>query len=250
MKIDIIYRCCGKEMNEVDLMEDYPLPVSPKRSSRPNWFNKKACYKSVWDMTNNDPSTFSMHVFYDFTDGTSSLLEYIQSMRVADGAIYKINRGANDDKYYSIQHAYDYADKLTGDWIYFVEDDYLHTPDAARVIVEGTLRFEMLSLYDHLDRYTRNDDITDRKERVALTSSCHWRTAESTCHTWAISRPIWDEIKHIARKHGANDRSFFYELIDRDLRLWTPIPARSTHCVKGYMSPLVDWDEVAEGVRL
>ncbi len=236
MKIDIIYRGCGNELT----------PDTTGR--RPHWFNKVICYKSVWDMTVSDPATFSMHVFYD--GERSPLLSYIEHMRVADSAIYQTTPKEGDDKYYSIQHAYDYADKLTGDWIYFVEDDYLHTKDAARVILEGTLRFEMLSLYDHLDRYTRNDDRTSRQERVALTSSCHWRTAESTCHTWAISRPIWDEIKHIARKHGPNDRSFFYELIERDLRLWTPIPARSTHCMKGYMSPMVDWDAVAAGVNL
>jgi len=173
-------------------------------------------------------------------------MDFIESMRVSDGAIYQVNRRG----YESIQDQYDLADKLTGDWIYFCEDDYLHTPDAARVMVEGANKFEILSLYDHLDRYTRTDDRTTGKETVALSHSCHWRTAESTCHTWACSRACWSKIRDIARKHGANDRSFFYDLIDAGVRLWTPIPARSTHCMKGYMSPLVNWDEVADGVRL
>ncbi len=211
---------------------------------RPHWFDKRLCYKSVWDMTNSDPSTFSVHVIYD--GERSPLLDYIEYMRVSHDAIRKVDYGTHD----SILFAYHYADKLTGDWIYFVEDDYLHTPDAARVMVEGALRFEMLSLYDHLDRYTRSDDRTALKERVTLTSSCHWRTAESTCHTWACSRTLWNQIRDLARTHGPNDRSFFYDLIERGIRLWTPIPGRSTHCMKGYMSPMVDWDEVAEGVNL
>lgn len=231
MKIDIIYRGCGGDTH-----------------ARPSWFDKRLCYKSVWDMTDSDPSTFSMHVFYD--GASSPLLEYIKGMRVADSAIYETTRNANDDNYYSIYLAYEYADKLTGDWIYFVEDDYLHTPDAARVMLEGANKFELLSLYDHLDRYTRSDDITTGKETVALTSSCHWRTAESTCSTWACSRKLWNDIKRMAKSHGPNDRSFFYELIKNNVRLWTPIPARSTHCMKGYMSPVVNWDEVAAGVNL
>ncbi len=235
MKIDIIYRGCGKELG------------GAFRLSRPKWFDKFKCYKSVWDMTDSDPSTFSMHVIYD--GERTSLLDYIEGMRVSDGAIYCVPNDPND-KYHSIQKAYDLADKLTGDWIYFVEDDYLHTPDAARVMLEGANKFELISLYDHLDRYTRNDDRTTGLETVALTNSCHWRTAESTCHTWACSRKMWERIKNIAKLHGPNDRSFFYDLIEEGIRLWTPIPARSTHCVKGYMSPMVDWDEVAEGVRL
>ncbi len=237
MKIDIIYRGCGKETGS-----------DPYRLSRPSWFSKCMCYKSVWDMTDSDPSSFSMHVIYD--GERSPLLDYIESMRVSDGAIYKMSCSSGDDKYYSIKFAYEEADKLTGDWIYFVEDDYLHAPDAARVMLEGANKFELLSLYDHLDRYTRSDDRTIGKESVDLTHSCHWRTAESTCHTWACSRKLWNEIKHIAKSHGPNDRSFFYELINNNVRLWTPIPARSTHCMRGYMSPMVDWDEVAAGVNL
>jgi hypothetical protein len=216
-----------------------------RRASRPSWFNKLICYKSVWDMSHNDPSTFSMHVIYD--GGNSPLLDYIQSMRVSDGAIYYVN---NESKYDSMTEQWDLADKLTGDWIYFVEDDYLHTTDAARVMMEGANKFDLLTLYDHLDRYTRSDDITTGKETVALSPSCHWRTAESTTSTWACSRKLWNDIREIAKKHGPNDRSFFYDLIANNVRLWTPIPGRSTHCIKGYMSPLVDWDQVAAGVKL
>jgi hypothetical protein len=233
VKIDIIYRCCGKEV--------YP---DQKRSSRPSWFDKLKCYKSVWDMTDKDPSTFSMHVIYD--GYRTALLDYIEGMRVSDCAIYKVNKGG----YESINDQYDLADKLTGDWIYFCEDDYLHAPDAARVMLEGANRFELLSLYDHLDRYTRTDDRTTGRETMALTSSCHWRTAESTCHTWAVRRDTWSVIRGFAIKHGANDRSFFYDLIEIGVRLWTPILARSTHCVKGYMSPLADWQSVSNGVSL
>ena len=233
MKIDIIYRCCGKEV--------YP---DQRRSSRPEWFDKLKCYKSAWDMTQNDPSTFSMHVIND--GERSPLLDYIEGMRVSDGAIYKVDKGG----YESINDQWDLADKLSGDWIYFCEDDYMHTLDAARVMVEGANRFELISLYDHLDRYTRIDDRTTGKETVALTASGHWRTAESTCCTYAVSREAWDSIRNIARKHGPNDRSFFYDLIDIGVRLWTPIPACSTHCMKGYMSPLVNWGEVSAGVVL
>lgn len=202
-------------------------------------------------MTVADPYTFRIHIIYDCTpsvtgNGQPGLYEYIKPMPIYHDGLKLVERGNYD----IIYDAYDYADTLDGDWIYFVEDDYLHAPDAARVFVEGASRFDLISLYDHPDRYTRTDDITRGEESVELTPSCHWRTAESTCCTYGISRKAWDLSKITIRNNGPNDRSLFKDLIDKNhLRLWTPIPARSTHCYKGYMSPMVDWDKIAEGVH-
>jgi hypothetical protein len=199
-------------------------------------------------MTIDDPTTFMIHVIYDigmFEERDSPLSDYIIPMPMAHDGFKRVQRGGYD----IIYDAYDYADKLDGDWIYFVEDDYLHAPDAARVFVEGASRFDLITLYDHPDRYTRYDDITAGRESIELTPSCHWRTAASTTCTYAISRTKWQYAREIIKRHGPSE-SFFKEIIQHlDLRLWTPIPARSTHCYKGYMSPLVDWDKVAEGVK-
>lgn len=237
MICDIIYRACGKEV--------YP---DQKRPIRPHWFDKLKCFQSCYQMTIDDPATFRIHIIYSNERNIAGdieyapLLEYIRPLPMYHDGLKCVDTTGYDN----IHSAYDYADTLNGDWIYFVEDDYIHCPDAARVFVEGASRFSLISLYDH-----RTDDITGGLESLALTPSCHWRTAESTCMTYGISREKWQHVREIARKHGAGDRSFFKELITgMGLRLWTPIPARSTHCYKGYMSPLVDWDKVAEGVKI
>lgn len=242
MKVDIIYRCCGKEVGPRST--DSGVDLGVHRESRPEWFSKRKCYKSAWDMTDRDPGTFSMHVIYDGDD--SPLLDYIRHSRTAHDAIRRVAFNS----YASIGAQWDYADTLTGDWIYFVEDDYLHTPDAGRVFMEGANRFQLFTLYDHLDRYHRTDDITAGAESIALTESCHWRTAESTCMTWAVSRSLWEQVRDLARERGPNDRHLFQDLVRRGIRLWQPMPGRATHCMKGYMSPLVDWAKVSAGVHL
>lgn len=229
MKVDIIYRGCGQESP--------PLPV---RDIRPAWFSKRRCFESVWQMTSRAPSEFALHVIWDGPD--CELLGYIRQFRMSHDALRRIQSGTP----YSILEAFDYADMLSGDWIYFVEDDYLHAPDAADVFLEGASRFNLLTLYDHLDRYTRADDITQGKEEIALTPSCHWRTAESTTSTWSCSRSLWNEIRDLAKERGAADRHLFQDLVRRGIRLWTPIPGRSTHCFLGYMSPRVDWSGIAK----
>lgn len=230
MKVDIIYRCCGKEMS------------GPRRERRPPWFDKRKCFKSVWQMSEYDPTSFRVHVIYD--GPPSSLLDYFRTKRIENLSTVNYNSHA------SVEFQWDYADKLDGDWLYFVEDDYLHAPGAGRVFMEGVNRFDLFTLYDHLDRYTRTDDITNGKESVAMTPSCHWRTAESTCVTWAISRKLWQNVRPLARLHGNHDRDFFRDLIAHGIRLWTPIPGKSTHCMEGYMSPLVQWPAIAAAIEI
>lgn len=231
MKIDIIYRCCGKETGGL------PIPAL-----RPTWFSKEKCFKSVLNMRDQIPNVFSLHVQYDGADST--MLDYIKQKQPA--SIY----WTNENSPASIDHQWILADRTGGDFIYFVEDDYLHTPDAAKVLCEGAERLSLITLYDHNDRYTRLDDLTKNQESVEVTKSCHWRTAESTTCTWGCSRALWGRIKKTAIHHRNEDRVFFRTLLKMGVRLWTPMPGQSTHCVTPYMTPLVDWEKVSSGVVL
>lgn len=231
MTLDIIYRCCGKETGAL-----------PKRDIRPPWFCKLKCLKSICDML--PIGGFSLHILYDGPD--SALLDYI----LHDSVNFSTITRTNENGYESIRHQWPIADALNGEYIYFVEDDYLHTPDAAKILMEGSDKFGLITLYDHLDRYTRTDDITQRKESVAITKSCHWRTAESTTSTFGIARRLWKDVRGLAVECGHHDRMFFRELVELGIRLWTPMPAQSTHCFTEFLSPLRDWKKIAEAITL
>jgi len=231
MKVDIIYRACGKESG-----------ANPPASLRPRLFSKENCFDSALRMRSQMPSVFSIHVIWD--GKPSPLFDYILA-----GKPDSVTK-TNENSIASIDHQWSLADRLTGDFIYFLEDDYLHTPDAAKVFYEGAERFNLISLYDHNDRYTRLDDLTRNQEKVDVTGSCHWRTAESTTCTWACSRNLWSRIKNTAVHHRFDDRGFFRTLLKTGVRLWTPMPGRSTHCVTPYMTPFVDWEKVSDGVTL
>lgn len=231
MTLDIIYRCCGKETGTLS-----------HREIRPSWFCKLKCLKSICDML--PIGGFSLHIVYDGPD--SVLLKYILNDSVNFESIIRVNDGSNA----SIKHQWPIADSLWGDYIYFVEDDYLHAPDAAKILMEGSDKFDLVTLYDHPDRYTRTDDVTKSHESVEITKSCHWRTAESTTSTFGISRGLWKEVRTTAIECGAHDRMFFRKLIERGYRLWTPMPAQSTHCFTEFLSPLRDWQKIAEAITI
>jgi hypothetical protein len=126
--------------------------------------------------------------------------------------------------------------------VYFVEDDYLHLPYSLSLIQEGVDRFNLVTGYDHTDRYTRIDDVSFQQESIVLGSTCHWRTAESTTCTWATRGGEWGEkIVNIAKQYLLEDRAFFRHLINSQIRLYTPIPGCTTHMNANQLSPFTNW---------
>ena len=143
------------------------------------------------------------------------------------------------------------------DIIYFVEDDYLHRPNALKVLTEGIEISDYVSLYDHRDKYIPaimggNKYIgKDGGEttKVFCTDTCHWKLTNSTTMTFATTmqtlaedKPIFDSWTR-NRTHP-NDFSLFLELRECKRSLITPIPGYSTHCEPQWASPLIDWSIV------
>jgi hypothetical protein len=145
----------------------------------------------------------------------------------------------------SVFFKFDYAENFSSsDYIYFLEDDYVHTSNALNIMLDGVKTFELISGYDHLDRYTRDDDISFGMESIFFKNNTHWRTAESTTATFMCTKKMLKEILPYAKKHLANDRNFFRELYTKNIRLFTPIPGVSTHVHENFLSPGLDWEKI------
>jgi len=80
------------------------------------------------------------------------------------------------------------------DLIYFVEDDYIHTSDAPKLLEEGLREFDYVTLYDHPDKYgnfgrRRNPfvpcgQLSEHCQLIRLENQI-WRTTNSTTMTFA-----------------------------------------------------------------
>lgn len=223
MSLDIIYRCCDAEVNP------------PFKWVRPEWFDKIACLKSFINSINECKSYINKVIFVH--DGPKGkLYDTIPKDYEVICVDYK-----NNEK--SLLETFKMADELKNN-IYFVEDDYLHLPHSIRYISQGVENFKLVTGYDHLDRYKRNDDITSGKESIAFSqkTNCHWRSAESTCCTWATTKELWNGIVgEYAKYYKLQDRELFRNLYTKKyIRLWTPIPAVTTQ-VDINLSPGIDW---------
>lgn len=234
MNIDIIYRCCEKDT---------------KTSFRPKRFSKINCLNNFLDvfLFNNKPKGINIriHVVHDGEKGC--LYKFLEDY---DLSIHKINYENNAK---SLDFCLDFAANIdeSSDIIYFLEDDYLHIDQALEVLIEGFNvantfnKSNVISLYDHMDRLTRNDDIDYGKTNILLGDLRYWRTAESTTCTWAVKRDIYlNSIYNVAKSFGLNDRELFRELRKQGVILFTPMIGASTHCHEPFMSPFIDWDNV------
>jgi hypothetical protein len=221
-QLALILRCCESDQ---------------KAQHRPEWFSKVSCLKNLV-RTFAKYTSVELHAIHD---GPIGPLYDILVQR--NFYIDKINVNSNDK---SLYNTLTYASGLPDyRWIYFVEDDYLHTPYAFQGLIDGLMLSQstFITGYDHPDRYTRTDDLDYGRTNVYLGNRHYWRTAESTTCTWAISQDDYLEFGfELAMKHGLNDRAFFREALTMGKRLVTPMPGLSTHCHIPFMSPFVDWE--------
>lgn len=141
--------------------------------------------------------------------------------------------------------------------VYFLENDYLHTPDAKKILIEGfDIGASFVSLYDHPDKYLSPQEGGNpyceggaEDTRVYLTSSSHWKITNSTTMTFAskvstlrLNEKILREFTSGSHPH---DFQMFLKLRENNQLLITPIPGKATHGETAWLSPLVKWNNYA-----
>jgi len=151
------------------------------------------------------------------------------------------------------------------DFVYFVENDYIHKPNSMNILLEGLDIADYVTLYDHPDKYV--DGInpavknSGEKSKVFLTHSSHWKITNSTTMTFASKISILQKDSFIFRlftvgciKKGRPFLKIFQErLFPADYRIFTiltkiktrklicPLPGLSTHGENKYLAPLTSW---------
>lgn len=236
--IDILYRACGKEIG------------SPS-SVRPDWFSKLKCFRSFWNEFEGHPE-FTIHVIYDGDGTEDELSKYIKSLRFEGTRDSFLNIYCRDNakSWFAILN---FARSFKGDFLYFAEDDYLYRPGAASVLSEGLQNFKLVTLYDHADRYLGNDDVTKWRENIFMGRNCHWRSCESTTLTFGISRELFEQNAEAIENFSLNDRPLFRYLVEKGIRLFSPMPGYATHLVTkpiNLTSPLINWEKINAEIQL
>jgi len=237
MKLDIIYRCCNSEVEPDDVRYYKFYNMEKPEPFRPKWFNKIKCLNTFLESVKLNKD-FVNNVIFVHDGPKGKLYDNIPKEYQTICIDHKNNES-------SLIETFKIADTLN-DNVYFVEDDYLHLPNSIKVIAQGVESFNLVTGYEHPDRYKRDDDITLGKEYIAFSqkTKCHWRTVESTCCTWATTRKLWQGIVgDFAKTYKLEDRQLFRNLYNQhNIRLWNPIPAVTTQ-VFFNLSFGIDWEK-------
>ncbi|WP_369765888.1 glycosyltransferase [Flavobacterium sp. WC2429] len=262
IKINVIFRSCDA-VNAVN------------NSARPFNLDKgtliKICFKSLLNAL--EGIDYKMIVIGDALSKETRDFFLKYDIELIEGVF-------GNDK--SILESIKIAEKINSEeWIYFCEDDYLHTKDSFKkilnlikvkdLIVPGRIKLNQLlrkrtiSLFsfkrylskpnlvihpcDYPDRYTIK---YATKNFIFHTKDSHWRQISNTTFTFLIEAKELIKLRKtfIKSSKRANDgylsatlfgRSFFFN----KLLCVSPIPSLSTHMHQETMSPIIDWEKLA-----
>lgn len=130
--------------------------------------------------------------------------------------------------------------------VYFVEDDYIHTIDACKVILEGLQIADYCTGYNHPDKFMPHMYPYGENSRVMLTKSTHWKTTKSTTMTFATKAGIvtrdFDVYYKYCHTGYPYDHEMFLELGTAGRTLASAIPGVSTHTEIMWLGPLLSWE--------
>lgn len=226
----------------------------------------KVCFKSLYNSIQDCP--------HRFTILGDRLSEEMQDF-FREYPVTLLNEELGNDK--SIRRQIEIAlESPEDEWIYFVEDDYLHTPDAfkwiddlitnrnqymstkkaARQIRSFKIKLDSRPLVIHTPDYP--DRYLPRYLRFSLIflgKYCHWRQVTNTTFTFMMHGKTVRKYKDILLRSsiGADDgylsRKLFAGLrMNGKALCLSPIPGVATHMHEEVMTPLVNWAQIYDQV--
>lgn len=217
---------------------------------RPFWFSYESCFRNLISTIKLDELSSQVKIIILFDAKQEDFKkDFIYKYYFDDdiGLDIQFIRGGSDLKSFLITLGVVLKTSMRdSDLIYLLENDYVHQPGWVSKVFElydSGHKFDYLSLYDHRDLY---DSIIHSffPAKLFYTKKHHWRTAPSSCASFILERHIFESDVDILGS-GLSDYFFFKHLSRKRRRvLLSPVPGLSTHSMKEFLSPAVDWESI------
>jgi len=144
----------------------------------------------------------------------------------------------------SFLHTLDLACQANTMFAYFSEDDYIHRPEAPRLIIEGLRWSNYVTLYDHPDKYLKERGYGE-VGRCLKTETWHWRQTISTTNTFGANLGLLRQDMDVFRKHATgkvpNDHAQWCELAQKKRTLTVSIPGAAFNTHRACEHSGFDW---------
>lgn len=235
--LDIIIRTCSKQAVETT---EIPRVCGNNREEM-----ILKCISSVVISANNTNEEVKIAVIDDHS--TEEFLSKLS--KVLDHSKHPHNLINLEEEGFNASAHAQFAQGLQGkELVYFIEDDYLHTPDAIDEMIQAHRFFSQLSRfndvaifpYDCPDRY-RLDQITSAK--IFLGGGRHWRTVQATSNTLLLHvetlKKHFDVFSILALEYKKNPyiteattiNQLYNNMVEYGgpINLFSPIPSLAVH---------------------
>lgn len=155
---------------------------------------------------------------------------------------------------------FDLCRKSQAQYVYSVEDDYLHSPDSLLTMFSDIQHFERQTQHPQIAIHPFDDPFTyfhaDKmaNSKIVLGRNRHWRTNTFSTHTLfakpSLFREHWAPFEKLAKEYGHTDTNEHTTInllwnngIDREgpVFLFTPIPSLALHLSYNNEPPFIDW---------
>lgn len=247
-KINVIFRACDL-VNAVN-KNPRPFDLSKKDIIR-------ICFKSLYQSIKDYPH--SITIIGDKLSG--EMIEFFRSYKVK---LILGDYGNDQSIRESIGMALEFPEN---EWVYFCEDDYLHTSDCffhiqALMTEREKIFYSKKNIFfiykkHHPEIAIHPPDYPDRYKNkprdrgfVFHTSTCHWRQVVNTTFTFMM------EVKNIRKfkavlgraSYNANDKYLSKKIYGRrtfrnKCLCLSPMPGLSNHMHRDTFTPLVNWEK-------
>ena len=220
---------------------------------RPPWFDKDACLASTVRALVECGGSFDATFLVD-----GAIPNPRRAFMAAHGDV--VDLGSTDARglYRAAIGVHDRQYWPDHDVVYVCEDDYVHTPDAFRILrgaVEKVNDAGFFSLFDHPDLYLPS---APRATTIDVAADHHWRPVHATGLTYgarvgALRSQKWVHRAAAAtrplnetRVWSALQRRKAFRLLPqaRAARMVSAVPALASQVQEGRLAPAIDWASV------
>ncbi len=225
-----------------------------------DWMNYERCFKSLLDTLDTN---CKLTIMFDGNDTN----HYIEKYKTKYG--YKVIYIDAGNDFLSNTKTFAYIsqqnDIKENDIIGVFENDYLYLPWVQEVLYlyNSNINYQMfsntyVSLFDHLDKLIfnipeRKDDwgiYNKLKSQIYLGLYRQWRTVPSTCGSFLLSKKVFDKDLDVHLSGKADNSRFDILVNQRNREVLTPIPSLATHTNKYFSSPLINWKQLNDSIKL
>lgn len=236
-----------REINKIVLY--YRICNEGRRKDKPDFITKENCLRNAVIAFPLDKVEWHLVADNINEENLQMILKYIPMEMIR-----KVSVGSGAGTFRLVLED---AIKLSdNDLVYFLEDDYLHTPDALQYLIAAAEKndADYYTLYDAPDKYGPNSPNhfvhrSGEKTRLMWCKGRHWKYTNSTTMTFAAYADVLRRDRNTfwrwSDKYLPKDFHIFTDLrIFKGARLMSPIPSLSTHGDEGSIAFGVDWAKV------